>query len=304
MSTEVTELPIERLSEVVGAGVLGAAAVAAGHGVNADVREALEQDLDPQRVRSKPGRGNLSYLATHDVIRTANRIFGFGRWGYEVVDLTLLGSTPKSGKDNAKGVYVGYRCTVRLTVAGCVPVSGVGYGDGVEYQEQSPITAHELAVKEAESDALKRAFRNFGDQFGLILYAKEDEQRRIAAEKQAEHAAEEMKATDDEIEALKETASRVGPDVREKTDKAISDHRAKNETERGLGAIVTKEFVKKMMVAIIEQGNAKATAAGEAARDEAGATASGLKVPDGVTTTPVTDGTAASEQAVADAFAA
>lgn len=179
--------PAEKLAAVLGAAVLGAADAAVGmaQGVTLEVGERLNEDLDMARVKQIRGK---DYLAVHDVIRTANRIFGFGRWGHEVVELASIGSTPKTAEDGRSGVYVGYRCTVRLTVAGCLPVCGVGYGDGVEYQEQSAVTAHELAVKEAESDALKRAFRNFGDQFGLILYAKADEKKRIAAEKATKEA--------------------------------------------------------------------------------------------------------------------
>ena len=35
------------------------------------------------------------------------------------------------------------------------------------------VIKHESAIKEAESDALKRALKSFGDQFGLSLYDKD-----------------------------------------------------------------------------------------------------------------------------------
>ena len=38
--------------------------------------------------------------------------------------------------------------------------------------------AHESAIKEAETDATKRALMTFGNQFGLALYDKE--QREVA----------------------------------------------------------------------------------------------------------------------------
>jgi recombination DNA repair RAD52 pathway protein len=180
MTKTATDAPIEALTGIRFERETRAA------GVSDEVKTQLDADLDSQRIRSKPGSGNLSYLATHDVIRTANRIFGFGRWGYEVVAHELIGSQPMKNAKGDQGWYTGYRCTVRLTVDGCVPVSGVGYGDAFEKQWSAQITTHELACKEAESDALKRALRNFGDQFGLILYAKEDEQRRIAHEKAEE----------------------------------------------------------------------------------------------------------------------
>jgi recombination DNA repair RAD52 pathway protein len=88
------------------------------------------------------------------------------------VELRQLDAQVVHNSDQKAGFCVGYVCVVRLTVEGCVPVSGVGYGDATEYRESAPVTAHELAAKEAESDALKRALKNFGDQFGLALYDK------------------------------------------------------------------------------------------------------------------------------------
>lgn len=138
------------------------------------VQERLSAPLDAGRVKQRDsGRGgSVSYLETHDVIRTANDIFGFGQWGHDIIELRNLGSVTVHNRDGKAGVHTGYVCVVRLTVNGCIPVSGVGYGDGVEYRESATVTAHELAAKEAESDALKRALKNFGDQFGLALYDK------------------------------------------------------------------------------------------------------------------------------------
>lgn len=276
-----TEAPIERLDQTIGYGPSG---------ISEAMKTELDKDLDPARVKTKPGGGNKSYLAEHDVVRTANRIFGYGRWGTEIVEMVHLGTVQMKNAKGEEGWYTGYRCTVRLTVVGCVPVDGEGYGDAFEKQWSAQITTHELAVKEAESDAIKRAFKKWGDQFGLILYAKAEDLRRIEAEKHAEQEAAseeerraawaaENKASDDEVEALKEMASKVGPDVREQTEAAIKQHRDKNETERGFGPIVTKEFVQKMVAAVMKQGEAKAVAAGEQARAETG---NGLKVPNGV----------------------
>ena len=53
-----------------------------------------------------------------------------------------------------------------------IEFSDVGYGDGFDYSG-SELTIHELAMKEAVSDGVKRALKNFGDQFGLSLYDKE-----------------------------------------------------------------------------------------------------------------------------------
>lgn len=145
---------------------------------------ALAEVFDSARVRKREGPGGreLSYIAGHDAIRTANRIFGYGNWGYHVTELVHIGTERYHGKQYGDKpaqtkVRVAYRCTVSLMVEGAKPTSGVGYGDATEnyYEDETSLTAHELAVKESETDAMKRALKNFGDQFGLALY---DEDRR------------------------------------------------------------------------------------------------------------------------------
>lgn len=138
--------------------------------------QRLAQPLSPDRIKSRTdGRGgSLSYLETHDVIRAANDIFGYGGWGHEVIELRNIGQvTVHSNATPPKaGIAVGYVCVVKVHVEGHQSASGVGFGDATEYRESASVTAHELAAKEAESDALKRALKNWGDQFGLALYDK------------------------------------------------------------------------------------------------------------------------------------
>lgn len=135
--------------------------------------DLLNKPLDPSRVKTREGSGGkrLSYIETHDAIRTANEIFGFGNWGYEVVELVELGIEGYT-RNNRTGHRVGYRAIVKVTTADGASFSDVGYGDAIEYGDSS-ITPHELAAKEAVSDAVKRALKNFGDQFGLGLYDKD-----------------------------------------------------------------------------------------------------------------------------------
>jgi hypothetical protein len=70
----------------------------------------------------------------------------------------------------------------------------VGYGDGVEYGPAALATARELAIKEAATDAMKRALTGWGDQFGLILYAKGDEKQRIDRERNRQDTVGEVRA--------------------------------------------------------------------------------------------------------------
>lgn len=130
----------------------------------------LSAPLDQRRVQTREGSGGkrLSYLTTHDVKRTANRIFGYDGWSYVVDDLISLGEEPFKNSKGREGIRVGYRATVTVTI-GDVRRGDVGYGDAMEYNG-SRITPHELAAKEAVSDALKRCLSSWGDQFGLVLY--------------------------------------------------------------------------------------------------------------------------------------
>jgi hypothetical protein len=149
-----------------------------------EIVDELRAPLDPNRVRRRKGRGNtqLEYLAGHDVKRRANELFGFGNWGHEVVHRELLGAVQVTNSNGKEGWHVGYATTVRVWVDVGIRTfhtEGVGYGDGVEYTPAARIQACELAIKESETDALKRAFTDLGDQFGLILYAKGDEKARI-----------------------------------------------------------------------------------------------------------------------------
>ena len=60
--------------------------------LTASVTEKLAQPLDASLVSQRKGRGNrsFSYVEGRTAIDQANRIFGFGGWGHEVVGDVLL----------------------------------------------------------------------------------------------------------------------------------------------------------------------------------------------------------------------
>jgi len=64
---------------------------------------------------------------------------------------------------------------VTVTAGGLTPLiregSGAGHGIDVDLGQ-----AHESALKEAETDAMKRALMTFGNPFGLALYDKAQRQ--------------------------------------------------------------------------------------------------------------------------------
>lgn len=136
----------------------------------------LLRPINPDRVLQRDG---MSHVEAYDVRAHLNRIFGFGRWSADVVDVDLLFETvgPKSERDTRVVVSVGYRARLRLTV--CAPdgtvlatYTEVATGDAINFPVNKRADAHDFAVKTAESQALKRAATNLGDQFGLSLYRK------------------------------------------------------------------------------------------------------------------------------------
>ena len=122
--------------------------------------EQLNQPIDPKVVAFRQqGSMQLAYLESWYVINEANRIFGFDGWQSETVQLDCVQSDE---------FCVTYIAKVRVTI-GDVIREGVGAGHG-KGKSVNLGDKHESAVKEAESDARKRALMQFGNQFGLSLY--------------------------------------------------------------------------------------------------------------------------------------
>lgn len=135
----------------------------------------LSRKLDPANVKPAKAYGPKGdYIEGWHAMAEANRIFGFDGWDYTITECKCVSERPrKIGKDqNAKdGFGVSYIATVQVTVYG-VTRQDVGSGHG--YDVDCGL-AHESAIKEAVTDALKRALRSFGNPFGLALYDKSRE---------------------------------------------------------------------------------------------------------------------------------
>lgn len=118
-------------------------------------KDALAAPLDMDNVKKRKGaKGRtLDYISGEHAIAEANRIFGFDGWSCETVHMECVKENPPT-----------YIARVRVR-AGGVTREGWGGDDGND---------HENAVKGAETDAIKRALRTFGNQFGLPLYDKEE----------------------------------------------------------------------------------------------------------------------------------
>jgi len=155
----------------------------------------LDEDLNPLFIHTRKGGGNttLQYVEGHHAIDQANRIFGYGNWAFKPLSIEqVVILDPCTGE--AAGVC--YKAKVELTVRGCIaPIVEVGSqpvaswnvkdtvmasrkkGDTKEIEEWEVTTArrkiaeaHEQAEKSAVTDAMKRALRMFGNQFGNSLY--------------------------------------------------------------------------------------------------------------------------------------
>ena len=128
-------------------------------------RDQLLKPLNATRVATRGQAGRqLSYLEAWDVKAHLIRIFGFGGWSWTVNNAELAFEDK-----NEKGQWnVGYKVigSLRIHDLNCLyKEAAVGSSSLPQRGE-----AHDMAVKTAESDALKRAAINLGTQFGLSLY--------------------------------------------------------------------------------------------------------------------------------------
>lgn len=134
-----------------------------------DQIKKLKGPLDSKNVVTREqGNQVLSYIQGWHAIDQANEIFGFDAWTRETLEMKEVRQTlgtDKWGKDQYR---VGFIAKVRIT-AGGVFRDGTGYGSGISKDLGD---AYESAVKEAETDAMKRALMTFGNPFGLALYDK------------------------------------------------------------------------------------------------------------------------------------
>jgi DNA recombination protein Rad52 len=139
--------------------------------MDADQKKLLAAPLNRAYVKSRnQGGRSVSYIEGWRAIDEANRIFGFDGWTRETVEIKCVSEREREiGAQKKAGWGVSYTAKVRIVGAGIVR-EGVGAGHGIDVDCGQ---AHESAIKEAETDAMKRALMTFGNPFGLALYDKE-----------------------------------------------------------------------------------------------------------------------------------
>ena len=145
-------------------------------GLSPAVTQALSEPLHPGLVSLRNGRGGkvFGYIEGHTAITEANSVFGFGGWGYELVENVSLRRietvNPRTGEVK---VVSAYSAPVRVTVPGAPPRTDIGFHAVTDETAEG----HETAIKGAVTDGMKRALRSFGDRFGNGLYG--DQQAKV-----------------------------------------------------------------------------------------------------------------------------
>lgn len=138
-------------------------------GLTPEQYQVLLKDLSRARVKKRKG-GNgkdLSYLEAYDVKAHLIRIFGFGGWSWNVRTAEVAFEEKSGDRWNVGYKVVG---TLYIRSLGC-EYAEAAVGSSIL---SSRGEAHDMAIKTAESDALKRAAINLGTQFGLSLYNNGD----------------------------------------------------------------------------------------------------------------------------------
>jgi DNA repair and recombination protein RAD52 len=200
----------------------------------------LNKKLDPAAIKPPPKGKFGEYVDGYHVISEANRIFGNGGWSYEITRLTETSRqeiTLRGQNGEYQQVRVSYMCTVKVHVDGTFKEgSAVGMGSGKPDNLGDVI---ESAVKEAETDALKRALRTYGNTFGLALYDKSRENVGLEATASEIAAAKEACTACRDLEALSQWWAGLYRNMRHVADHpdvtAAKDAQKRAVTMRGAG---------------------------------------------------------------------
>ncbi|KAK5112181.1 hypothetical protein LTR85_011614 [Meristemomyces frigidus] len=130
----------------------------------------LERQLGPEYISTRPGAGGgkVHYLAAEKVINLANEVFGFNGWSSAIqnVQIDFVDENASNGK-----ITLGLSTIVRVSLRDGTFHEDIGYGHIENCKGKA--AAFEKAKKEAATDALKRALRNFGNVLGNCLYDKD-----------------------------------------------------------------------------------------------------------------------------------
>lgn len=135
----------------------------------ATLQSRLEKQLGPEYISSRPGPGGhkVHYITGEKCIQLANEVFGFNGWSSSIMQIQVdyVDEDPVSRK-----VSLGLSVIVRVTLRDGTYHEDIGYGEMDNCKGKG--AAFHKAKKEATTDALKRALRNFGNVLGNCIYDK------------------------------------------------------------------------------------------------------------------------------------
>ncbi|KAF9051625.1 Rad52/22 double-strand break repair protein [Panaeolus papilionaceus] len=136
----------------------------------ARMQAKLNQKLGPEFLSQRPGPGGgpkLTYVEGWKVINLANEVFGFNGWSSSIVKLN---TDFIDYSNETKRFNVGVTAIMRVTLRDGISHEDVGFG--FLENSRSKAAAIDKCNKEAVTDGLKRALRNFGNILGNCLYDK------------------------------------------------------------------------------------------------------------------------------------
>ncbi|KAJ2845131.1 DNA repair protein rad52, partial [Coemansia erecta] len=145
------------------------------------MQSLLRKKLGPEHVSTRQGMGGsrLSYIEGWRIISIANEVFGFNGWRSNIQNLTIdFMDMTEGGRFN-----IGASCVVRVTLKDGTYREDVGYG--MIENTKSKGQGLEKVKKEATTDALKRAMRQFGNVLGNCVYDKEYVKNLMQVQKQS-----------------------------------------------------------------------------------------------------------------------
>ncbi|ESO85239.1 hypothetical protein LOTGIDRAFT_130753, partial [Lottia gigantea] len=132
------------------------------------IQECLRQRLGPKFIsqRTGPGGSKLAYIEGWKLINLANETFGFNGWSHSVTNQTVDFVDHINDR-----YYVGVSALMKVQLKDGVYHEDIGYG--VSEGLRSKALSIEKARKEAATDGLKRALKNFGNAMGNCLGDKD-----------------------------------------------------------------------------------------------------------------------------------
>ncbi|VUG18319.1 DEBR0S3_07558g1_1 [Brettanomyces bruxellensis] len=132
------------------------------------IAEALDKQLGPEFIskRKGPGYNSIQYLEGWKAINLANNIFGPNGWCTELKNFQVDYIDERGGS-----ISMGLSAIVRVSLKDGTFHEDIGYGSIDNCRTKS--AAFDKCKKEAVTDGMKRALRQFGNALGNCLYDKD-----------------------------------------------------------------------------------------------------------------------------------